>query len=167
VSHDDAALDTLAAEIGAALAARGWRLATAESCTGGWIAKTATDIAGSSVWFDSAAVTYSNAAKTRDLGVPAAVIETYGAVSEPVVRAMVDGLRERTGCEAGIAVSGIAGPDGATADKPLGLVWFAWSVGRKTEASSRIFDGDREAVRRAAVAVALIELSRLIQAASP
>ncbi len=162
---DDAALDALARRVGAALGARGWEAATAESCTGGWIAKTLTDIAGSSNWFGSGYVTYSNAAKRRMLGVPPALLEAHGAVSEPVVRSMAEGARERAGAKVAVAVSGVAGPGGGTAEKPVGLVWFAWAGPHGTRTESRRFPGGREGVRRATVAHALAGLAALVEGA--
>jgi nicotinamide-nucleotide amidase len=130
------------------LVARGWRLAAAESCTGGWVAKMCTDRAGSSVWFDRGFVTYSNGAKVDMLGVDRGVLERDGAVSEAVARQMAEGARRASGAEAALAVTGIAGPDGGTAAKPVGTVWFAWScAGRPTVSEVRHFQGDRESVR--------------------
>lgn len=158
MNRDPALLD-LAQSVGRQLLAAGWRLATAESCTAGWVAKAITDVPGSSAWFDSGYVTYSNEAKQRDLGVPAALLAAQGAVSEAVVRAMAEGAARRAGVEVAVATSGIAGPDGGTPDKPVGTVWFALSVRRDagidTVASLRHFPGDREAVRRASVHYAL------------
>ncbi|HEX5421634.1 MAG TPA: nicotinamide-nucleotide amidase [Gammaproteobacteria bacterium] len=159
-------LEALTHRLGALLEGRGWQVATAESCTGGWIAKALTDIAGSSAWFGYGFVTYSNAAKQRLLEVPAELLEAYGAVSEPVVRAMAEGARRASGAELAVAVSGIAGPDGGTAAKPVGLVWFAWASRQGTRAESRRFDGDRDAVRRASVAWALHGLMVLVDATS-
>jgi nicotinamide-nucleotide amidase len=148
-------LEPLAGRLGEALAARGWRAATAESCTGGWIAKVITDVAGSSGWFGTGWVTYSNEAKTRLLGVPAALIDAEGAVSEAVVRAMAAAARKRAGADLAVAVSGVAGPGGGTAAKPVGLVWFAWASPLGVEAESRRFAGGRDAVRAQSVAHAL------------
>jgi nicotinamide-nucleotide amidase len=106
-----------------------YRVVTAESCTGGWIAKAFTDAAGSSRWFESGYVTYSNAAKARDLGVSERTLQVHGAVSEPTVREMAAGALRATGADVSIAVSGIAGPDGGSAEKPVGTVWFC--VGRR------------------------------------
>jgi nicotinamide-nucleotide amidase len=135
------------------------RLVTAESCTGGWIAKLCTDIPGSSQWFDCGYVCYSNAAKSRDLGVPARLIELEGSVSEPVVRAMAEGAIERTGADVAIALSGIAGPDGGVPGKPVGTVWFALAHrtpdGLGCQGHLIQFDGNRDAVRRRAVEYAL------------
>jgi nicotinamide-nucleotide amidase len=149
----------LAVAVGEALLQRGARLATAESCTGGWIAKVLTDIAGSSAWFDRGWVTYSNAAKQQDLGVTEALLASHGAVSEAVVLAMARGALERSGAEFALAVSGVAGPAGGTAAKPVGTVCTAWAwrteagVGARAERSQ--FPGDREAIRRQTVVFAL------------
>lgn len=148
-------LNALAAELTTALASSGATVTTAESCTGGWIAKLITDIPGSSAVFESGLVTYSNAAKQSLLGVDADVLETHGAVSDAVVRAMADGARRRAAATIAVAVSGIAGPDGGTPDKPVGTVWFAWSTASATEADRQQFSGDRNAVRAAAARHAL------------
>ena len=149
----------LAVAVGEALLQRGARVATAESCTGGWIAKVLTDIAGSSAWFDRGWVTYSNAAKQQDLGVPAAALASHGAVSETVVLAMARGALERSGAEFAMAVSGVAGPAGGTVGKPVGTVWFgwAWRHGQAVHHRTRlkIIDGGREEVRRRSVMTAL------------
>jgi nicotinamide-nucleotide amidase len=161
----DSVLSGLAREVGSHLLERNRRLVTAESCTGGWLAKLFTDIAGSSDWFDCGFVCYSNAAKTRDLGVPARVIEAEGAVSEPVVRAMAEGAIERTGANVAIAVSGIAGPGGAVPGKPVGTVWFALAhrTPDRLECQGHLiqFDGNRDAVRRLSVEYALTQLRLL------
>lgn len=159
---DDRELEALALELGRALLAHRWRFATAESCTGGWIAKAVTDVPGSSQWFEGGAVTYSNALKTSLLGVGRGLIEAHGAVSEPVVRAMAEGARQRLGVDAAVAVSGVAGPDGGSPDKPVGTVWFAWATPRDTRSERRQFAGGREAVRRATVAHALERLRALV-----
>ena len=155
----DTALAVLAREVGARLLEFRRRLVTAESCTGGWIAKLCTDIAGSSEWFDCGFVCYSNAAKTRDLGVPERLIDTEGAVSDAVVRAMAEGAIARTGANVAIAVSGIAGPGGAVPGKPVGTVWFALAhrVEDRLECQGHLiqFEGNRDAVRRQAVQYAL------------
>jgi nicotinamide-nucleotide amidase len=155
----DATLTTLAREVGAQLQGTSRRLVTAESCTGGWIAKLATDIAGSSEWFDCGFVCYSNASKSRDLGVPEKLIESDGAVSDAVVRAMAEGAIARTGASVGLAVSGIAGPGGATPGKPVGTVWFALAYKQegRLECQGHLiqFAGPRDAVRRQAVEYAL------------
>lgn len=158
----DRDLEALALALGRALKERGWRLATAESCTGGWIAKALTDVAGSSEWFEGGVVAYSNAAKTKLLGVPRALLDADGAVSEETVRAMADGARTRFATELAVAVSGIAGPGGGSADKPVGTVHFAWAAPETTTAARRIFAGSREAVRRQTVALALERLVELV-----
>ena len=155
---DDTALRNLSSELGKALLDARLRLAVAESCTGGWIAKALTDVPGSSDWFEAGFVTYSNAAKQRLLGVSELVLDAHGAVSESVVREMADGARRVTGSGAAIAVSGIAGPDGGNAEKPVGLVWVGWSLDANAWASEFRFSGDREAVRRQAVEAALTGL---------
>lgn len=153
---DDSSLQTLAAEVGAKLKAAGLTLATAESCTGGWIAKAMTDVAGSSEWFDRGYVTYSNAAKLASLGVRQGTLDTQGAVSEATVREMAAGAAEASGSRIAVAVSGIAGPDGGSPGKPVGTVWVAWRWAQgQVTARQFLFKGDREAIRRATVATAL------------
>ena len=153
----------LAADLGVALAARGWKVATAESCTGGMIAGAITDIAGSSAWFERGFVTYSNEAKVELLGVRAETLARFGAVSEAAAREMVAGALERSRADIAVAVSGVAGPGGGTPEKPVGLVWLAWGVrGGLTDAASRHFPGDRAAVREATVAMALAGLTERV-----
>jgi nicotinamide-nucleotide amidase len=152
---NDQQLTALAARLGDALVARGATVATAESCTGGWVAKVFTDVPGSSRWFGWGLVSYGNDAKAGLLHVPAAVIAEHGAVSEAVVRAMVDGARAVAGADFAVAISGVAGPDGGSDDKPVGTVWFAWASATAVRAERKLFAGDREAVRRASVACAL------------
>lgn len=136
------------AALAEALAARGWRLATAESCTGGWIAKCCTDRAGSSAWFDRGFVSYSYEAKEDQLGVIRADLETHGAVSEQIAAQMALGARQRSGADLTLAATGIAGPGGGLPEKPVGLVCFAWSVrGGVLLSDHRVFEGDRAAVR--------------------
>jgi nicotinamide-nucleotide amidase len=134
-------------------------LATAESCTGGWIAKTLTDLPGSSTWFAGGVVSYSNAVKQALLGVQTQTLIDHGAVSAECAREMVSGVRERFDTDLAVAVTGIAGPTGGTMDKPVGSVWIAWQE-RGTPPRARLFrfDGDRSAVRRQAVATALTQL---------
>lgn len=155
MSASDGDLYAVAAEVGRRLAECGLTLATAESCTGGWIGKTLTDVPGSSAWYVGGFVTYSNAMKASLLGVPQSLLDDEGAVSEAVVAAMADGARRRVGADVSVAVSGIAGPDGGAAEKPVGTVWFAWSQASTTRAQHRQFDGDRESVRRQTVRHAL------------
>ncbi|WP_051709880.1 CinA family protein [Andreprevotia chitinilytica] len=154
---------SLAAKLGQLLLARSQTITTAESCTGGLIAGAITDVAGSSNWFDRGYVTYADAAKISMLDVPPAFIEGLGAVSEPVVAAMVQGAMEQAGAQWGVAVSGVAGPGGGSAEKPVGTVWFAWGtpVGIVTE--RQLFAGDRAAVRAQTVRLALAKLIQLIE----
>jgi len=147
-----------------ALRRRGWHLATAESCTGGLIAAACTQLAGSSDWFERGFVSYSNAAKTELLGVPMTLIESHGAVSEAVARAMVQGALQRAPVELAVAVTGIAGPGGAVPGKPVGTVWLAWGTAAGVQAERLQLGGDRDAVRHATVQAAL---QRLAEAARP
>ena len=144
----------LATAVGDALQQRQLSVSTAESCTGGLIAGAITAVAGSSNWFEQGFVTYANRAKQRLLGVTAADLEQYGAVSETVVKAMAEGARQY-GADWAIATSGVAGPDGGTAEKPVGTVWFAWATDTVTLCEKRVFPGDRQAIREQAVAHAL------------
>ncbi|RQO48643.1 damage-inducible protein CinA [Variovorax sp. KBW07] len=142
---------------------KGWMLATAESCTGGLIAAACTELAGSSAWFERGFITYSNGAKTELLGVDAAVIEANGAVSEPVARAMATGaIAHSPPSRVALAVTGVAGPTGGTPDKPVGTVWFGWSVDGEVRTERRRFDGDRATVRAATVHYALQTLVELL-----
>ena len=152
----DPSILTLATATLSVLRARGVMVATAESCTGGLIAAALTHVAGSSDVVDRGFVTYSNQAKTEMLGVDPALIERDGAVSEAVARSMAAGSLERSQASIAVAVTGIAGPGGGTADKPVGLVWFGLArIGRPTAAERHVFAGDRAAVRAATVACAL------------
>ncbi len=147
--------DALAALLADGLRARGWRLATAESCTGGMIAAACTALAGSSAWFERGFVTYSNAAKTELLGVDAGLIAAHGAVSEPVALAMAQGALRHAPVQLAVAVTGIAGPGGAVPGKPVGTVWLAWGTAQQVQARLLQLDGDRAAVRSATVQQAL------------
>ena len=138
-------------------------LATAESCTGGMIAAACTDLAGSSQWFDSGFVTYSNGAKTRMLGVDPSLIETHGAVSEQVARAMAFGALRHSAAQVSVAVTGIAGPSGGSASKPVGTVWFGFSVQGLLHSEKMLFQGDRAQVRQQTVRHALGRLWALLQ----
>ncbi len=154
---NDAELYGLADRAGRELLRRGQRLATAESCTGGWIAEALTAVPGSSAWFEASVVTYSNEAKQSLLGVPGSMLQSHGAVSEATVRAMAAGVLARTRASLAIAVSGIAGPSGGTPGKPVGTVWVAWlsrdsSVDRVTRLA---LAGNREGIRRGAVVAAI------------
>ena len=137
------------------LVKKNYFLATAESCTGGMIAAACTDLAGSSQWYDRGFVTYSNAAKTQMLGVDSALIEQHGAVSEPVARAMAQGALQHSAAQVSVAVTGVAGPGGGSAEKPVGTVWLAWSVQGETTAELCHFEGDRAMVRALTVQRAL------------
>ena len=163
ITDDD--LARLAVRVARHLLKQGLSVATAESCTGGWIAKALTDIPGSSQWFLEGFVTYSNEAKIRRLGVSPAVLAREGAVSEAAVRAMAVGAVRRSGARLAIAVSGIAGPGGAVAGKPVGTVWFGWAKrhGRTLDVvvERRCFRGNRAAVRRKTVQRSLAGLLRL------
>ena len=163
---------SLAEELGTCLDSAGLCITTAESCTGGLIAGAITEVAGSSGWFRHGVVTYSNEAKQTLLGVAASVFEQHGAVSEACVRRMAEGALQRSGADVAVSVSGIAGPGGATADKPVGTVWIGWAVRSrdtvdtdksherpnqdvKVDAREFLFSGDRRLVRRLAVIEAL------------
>lgn len=165
LSTDDAALAALAMTLGEHLIASKQRLALAESCTGGWIAKVVTDIAGSSNWFDRGFVSYSNESKMELLGVSAELLAQEGAVSEAVVQEMAVGALQRSRADISIAVSGIAGPGGGRADKPVGTVCFAWGgVTAGNEVKTVVFPGDRENIRRQTVAYAFKHLLSLLHA---
>ena len=153
---NDVTLQALAAEVGAKLTAAGLMLATAESCTGGWIAKAMTDTAGSSGWFERGFVTYSNEAKAAMLGVRQSTLAAHGAVSEAVVREMVAGAASEGRARVAVAVSGIAGPGGGSEEKPVGTVWIAWRwADGRVEAKHHLFRGDRGSVRFQSVLAAL------------
>ena len=154
--HDDESLAMLTAAVAAELKVQGRMLATAESCTGGWIAKLCTDLAGSSVWFERGMVSYSNEAKHDLLDVPAARIARFGAVSEEVAADMARGALAHSRADFALSVTGIAGPDGGSPDKPVGTVCFGWAFPDDiVETERHLFPGDRDAVRRATVATAL------------
>jgi len=163
----DRDLYRLAEEVGRSARGAGWRIVTAESCTAGWIAKALTDVPGSSEWVDSGYVTYSNTAKSRDLGVSSQTLSEHGAVSEATVREMANGALRVTGVEMAIAVSGIAGPDGGTAGKPVGTIWFGVATpearGPAAVCECQQFSGDRDQVRRQSVSYALRLALRLLQ----
>jgi len=155
-------LDSLSSQLGDRLSASGSMLATAESCTGGWLAKVVTDIPGSSGWFDRGFVTYSNGAKQDMLGVSAATLAAHGAVSEEVAREMAQGALARSHAGVAVAITGIAGPDGGTEDKPVGTVCFAFAFAGETPVSQRVqFAGDRGEVRHQSVRLALERLLEL------
>jgi nicotinamide-nucleotide amidase len=153
---------TLCAELAQRLQARGWMLASAESCTGGLIAAACTELSGSSNWFERGFVTYSNDAKTELLGVDPALIAQHGAVSEVVARAMAFGAVRHSRAQVSVAVTGVAGPAGGSPQKPVGTVWFGFQVDGQLTSETRRFDGDRAAVRAATVEHALRRLLQLL-----
>jgi len=149
------------------LLARGWKLALAESCTGGLVCATLTELSGSSEWFERGYITYSNQAKTECLGVPAELIASHGAVSEPVARAMAQGAQRNAGANVGVSITGIAGPTGGTAEKPVGTVCFGWTIANAageniTACQTKVFSGDRSAIRQQATEYALAGLVQLL-----
>jgi nicotinamide-nucleotide amidase len=150
-----------------ALRGRGWTIATAESCTGGMIGATCTGLAGSSDWFERGFITYSNAAKTELLDVPAGLIDAHGAVSEPVARAMAEGALAHSAADLSVAVTGVAGPGGGSVAKPVGTVWLAWAGPAGVQAECRLFPGDRAAIREATVRRALDGLLNLARGLPP
>ena len=145
---------------------RHWMLTTAESCTGGMIAAACTDLAGSSAWYERGFVTYSNEAKSDMLGVPAELIATHGAVSEPVARAMASGALQHSRAQVALSVTGIAGPSGGGPDKPVGTVWFGWATPDGVWSEMRRFEGDRAAVRTATVHHSITRLMALLTPAT-
>lgn len=149
-------LRDLAEQLGDCLIAKGMKLASAESCTGGWLAKIITDIPGSSAWFAGSVVSYSNEAKQSLLGVEENTLNEFGAVSGETVMEMTDGLFSHIAADVAVSVSGIAGPDGGSDDKPVGLVWLSWGRnGKPVFARPYNFDGNREAIRKQSIAQAL------------
>lgn len=150
------------------LIARDWKIALAESCTGGLVCATLTNLAGSSEWFERGYITYSNEAKTECLGVPAELIESFGAVSEQVASAMASGAQQASGANVAISITGIAGPAGGSAEKPVGTVCFGWAI-QNSSTESRVisktmhFDGGRSAIREQAKDYAVAELIALLR----
>ena len=160
---NEAELEGLAAELGAVLLRQGWLLASAESCTGGWLAQTVTSVAGSSAWFDRGFVTYSNAAKQDMLGVRSTTLWQFGAVSEETAREMAQGVFAHSAAQVVIAITGIAGPGGGSAEKPVGMVCFGWAAsGLPCASSTQYFAGDRRQIRAASVDFALRQLQALV-----
>lgn len=157
VTDDD--LAALAQEVGRTLGQASLLLATAESCTGGWVGRVVTSVDGSSRWYERGFVTYSEDAKQELLGVPSDVLKQHGAVSEATARAMAEGALSHSHADVALAITGIAGPSGGSEKKPVGTVWFAWAVrGHATRAARHLLKGDRESIRRQSVAIALREL---------
>lgn len=152
-------LAQLSDDLGKFLLSKQWRLATAESCTGGWVSQVITATAGSSQWFERGFVTYSNQAKQDMLGVSARLIQEQGAVSEAVVVAMAEGALQHSEADMSLAITGIAGPDGGSTEKPVGTVCFAWAVNEQvTQVATQRFSGDRESIRKQAVVFSLQNL---------
>ena len=158
LSQKEQSNPVLCEQVADLLLKKGWFLATAESCTGGLIAAACTDLAGSSTWFERGFISYSNAAKTELLGVDSALIATEGAVSEPVVSAMAQGALAHSMAQVAIAVTGVAGPSGGSAAKPVGTVWFGWATPAGVVTEMLRFEGNRRAVREATVHHALKRL---------
>ncbi len=148
-------IESLAEQLGPALVARGWKLVTIESCTGGWVAQATTAISGSSAWFDRGFVTYSNEAKEELVGVSPATLAAHGAVSEATAREMAAGGLHRSGGDIAVSITGVAGPTGGTPAKPVGMVCFAWATKGGVASATHHFAGNREAVRRRAVECAM------------
>lgn len=161
---DEKMLFALSEQVGNSLKQRGWMLVTAESCTGGWVGEEVTAVAGSSHWYDRGFITYTNTAKEEMLGVSQKTLEAFGAVSEQTVSEMVTGALKNSHAQIGLAISGIAGPGGATPTKPLGTVCLAWGTkGGEVKSVTRQFDGDRQQVRAQAVAAALTGVLEILQ----
>ncbi len=161
---EETVLQTTAKQLSEFLLEKKWMIATAESCTGGWIAKTLTDLAGSSRYFDRGIVTYSNAAKMKMLGVTAETLEQHGAVSEETVAEMASGMLQRSQAQVAVAVSGIAGPSGGSVEKPVGMVCFGWAFKNgQIVTKTRCFDGDRDQIRMQTVQFALSEIQSLVK----
>ncbi|MER2514718.1 MAG: CinA family protein [Nitrosomonas ureae] len=163
MSDTDETISGLAAEVGQCLAQRGWMLVTAESCTGGWVGQAVTAVAGSSIWYDRGFITYSNRSKCEMLGVQPTLLDQFGAVSPQTAQAMVTGALSRSHAQIGLAITGIAGPAGGTAEKPVGMVCFAWaSKDGPVQHETHHFKGNRESIRRSAVTTALRGILHLL-----
>ena len=149
--------------LAAILLSRNWTVSLAESCTGGLVCATLTELAGSSEWFERGYITYSNEAKNECLGVPSQLIESHGAVSEQVAKAMAEGARINSGSNVAISITGVAGPSGGSAEKPVGTVCFGWATESQTLTKTMHFDGDRQTIRQQATEFALAELIALLR----
>lgn len=145
------------------LLSKAWTISLAESCTGGLVCATLTELAGSSNWFERGYITYSNEAKAECLGVPSEVIESHGAVSEEVAKAMAEGARIHSGSNVAVSITGIAGPTGGSIEKPIGTVCFGWATENQVLTKTMRFDGDRQMVRQQATEFALTELIALLR----
>jgi nicotinamide-nucleotide amidase len=162
-TSSDGKLTALAAEVGRTLERMGLMLATAESCTGGWVGGVITSVSGSSMWFERGFITYSETAKREMLGIASEILQQHGAVSAPCARAMAEGALKHSHAQVALAVTGIAGPTGGTVQKPVGMVWFAWAAqGKSTQATCHYLKGDREGIRRESVAIALQGVLQLL-----
>jgi len=148
-------MESLAKQVGQFLLEKGWKLVIAESCTGGGLGEQITSISGSSKWFDRGFITYSNQAKIEMLGVSPQTLEENGAVSEETVLEMAAGALKQSSAQLSIAISGIAGPDGGTPDKPVGTVWIGWATAKNARAEKYLLNGDRQAIRRQAIEISL------------
>ena len=162
MSKQEANIEELVRQLAARLTEKGWMLATAESCTGGMIAAACTDLAGSSQWFERGFVTYSNEAKTEMLGVPAELIAKHGAVSEEVVRAMAEGAIRHSRAQVSIAVTGVAGPGGGSAEKPVGTVWVGLTLADRCYSERLILNGGRCQIRRDSAYYALRKIIHIL-----
>ncbi|PJE80278.1 Nicotinamide-nucleotide amidohydrolase PncC [invertebrate metagenome] len=148
-------IENRVSELGSLLLSRQWTMATAESCTGGGISQSLTSVTGSSRWFEGGVVSYSNRVKQKLLDVPADILSRYGAVSEPVALAMAKGARKRLGVDLSVSVTGIAGPDGGSKEKPVGTVWLAWYSPKGAVAKHFVFEGERDDIRLQSVEMAI------------
>ncbi|MGH8761835.1 MAG: CinA family protein [Nitrosospira sp.] len=165
---DDMTIEDLARDVGSALAQQGLMLASAESCTGGWLGQAMTSIAGSSVWYERGFITYAIISKCEMLGVSSTTLEQHGAVSEETAYEMAEGAIARSHAQVAVAVTGIAGPDGGTVEKPVGMVCFAWLIkDGLARAETRYFSGNRETIRRQSVAEALQGVIDLLHGIPP
>ncbi|WP_375136024.1 CinA family protein [Nitrosomonas oligotropha] len=157
----------MAVKTGQNLVQRGWMLVTTESCTGGWVGQAVTAVPGSSAWYERGYITYSNTAKREMLGVQQATLDQYGAVSLQIAQEMAIGALNRSHAQISVSITGIAGPDGGTAEKPIGMVCFAWAAqDGLVQQETRYFTGDRETIRRQAVATALQGILRILDNAT-
>lgn len=156
-------LGELARQVGEYLIQRGWQVTTAESCTGGGVSYWLTSVPGSSAWFEDGFVVYANRSKSQRLGVSSQTLDSFGAVSEPCVRELTEGALNESGADIAVAISGIAGPGGGTEEKPVGLVHFAWQTHERIRVRHEVFPGDRQAVREAAIRMALEGLIGLLE----
>ncbi len=158
----DSALSAQVQMLGDSLRAKGWSVSCAESCTGGGVAFAFTSVSGSSDWFNQSWITYSNDAKKRTLGVSEQTLQEFGAVSKQTVKEMAEGVRGNSGAQLVVTISGIAGPGGGSAEKPVGTVWFGFMCGAMSEQIKQVFSGDRDEVRQHAIAFAITHLVKML-----